>query len=223
VQNEWVKTIAILCCAAELLCAAEGEPRWRTLNRAVRQAQEAKDYGELRRVLMELRPLLPGNPRIAYNLAACETRLENPGAALAVLRGIARLGLVYDLAADSDFASLRGTGEWTDILRRMEANRRPVARARTAFALGEADLIPEDIAYDAKTARFFVSSVRKAKILTGDGREFARTESEANGKKALERAKREVEPLLVALDEAIEDPEDEVRSAAAAALALTTG
>jgi sugar lactone lactonase YvrE len=86
------------------------------------------------------------------------------------------MGLVYDLAADSDFASLRGTGEWTDILRRMEANRRPVARARTAFALGEADLIPEDIAYDAKTARFFVSSVRKGKILTGEGREFARTE-----------------------------------------------
>ena len=166
--------MAVLCCAAAC-CAAEPEPRWRTLNHAARQAQEAGDYAGLRRVLVELRPLLPGNPQIAYNLAACEAKLGNREAAVAALRGVAGMGLVYDLAADSDFASLPGTPGWAAILRQMERNRRPVARAREAFPLAEPDLIPEDIAYDARTARFFVSSVRKAKILTGDGREFART------------------------------------------------
>lgn len=170
-----MKTIVMLCCAAAWGHPPEAEPRWRTLNHEARQAQEAKDYKKLRSLLTELRPLLPGNPRIVYNLAACEARLGNRDAALATLRGLVRMGLVYDLASDRDFSALHGAGGWSAILRQIEKNRRPIGRARTAFAPAETDLIPEDIAYDAKTARFFVSSVRKAKILTGDS-EFARTE-----------------------------------------------
>jgi sugar lactone lactonase YvrE len=43
-----------------------------------------------------------------------------------------------------------------------------------AFTLSTRDLLPEDIAYDPKTRRFFISSVRKGVIVTADGREFAR-------------------------------------------------
>jgi len=65
--------------------AAEPEPRWRVLNRSAREAVQSKDYAKLRAILIELRPLLPGNPRVAYNLAAAEAMLGNRSAALAAL------------------------------------------------------------------------------------------------------------------------------------------
>jgi hypothetical protein len=56
---------------------AEPEPRWRTLNTTAREALQAKDYTKVRATLIEMRPVIPGNPRIAYNLAAAEAMLGN--------------------------------------------------------------------------------------------------------------------------------------------------
>ena len=61
--------------------AADPEARWRQLNRIARDAVQAKDYAKLRETLLELQPLLPGNPRIAYNLAASEAMLGHREAA----------------------------------------------------------------------------------------------------------------------------------------------
>jgi hypothetical protein len=47
----------------QLLFAAS-EPRWMVLNHSAHQAVEAKDYRRLRETLLELKRLLPGNPRI---------------------------------------------------------------------------------------------------------------------------------------------------------------
>ena len=163
-----------------LLGAAEPEPRWRTLNRAAREAVQAKDYARLRATLLELRPLLPGNPRIAYNLAASEAMLGNRGAASAALRDWSAMGLVYDVGAEDDFVSLRNTPEFQKVLDRVAESKLPVSHADAAFTLPARDILPEDIAYDPKTRRFFISSVRKGIILAtsgaGDSREFARSE-----------------------------------------------
>ena len=58
--------------------------------------------------------------------------------------------------------------------RKLPDNKKPVSHSSPAFALAEPDLIPEDIAYDPKTRRFFVSSVRKSKIIRIDGEANAR-------------------------------------------------
>ena len=172
---------AILCLLAlAILHAAEPEPRWRRLNRAAREAVQAKDYARLRATLEELKPLLPGNPRIAYNLAASEAMLGNREAAIATLRDWSAMGLVYDVGADDDFVSLRGTPEFQKILDRVAQSKSPIRHADAAFPITARDILPEDIAYDPKTRRFFISSVRKGIILTvgsaGDSREFARSE-----------------------------------------------
>ena len=157
-----------------LLVSADSEPRWRVLNHAARQAIQENNYAKLRATLVELKPLMPGNPRVTYNLAASEAKLGNPEAALAGLRNLAGMGLVYDLAADKDFSSLIGNSEFAAVLKRIEENKKPVTHSTPAFVLAERDLIPEDIAHDPKTGRFFISSVRRAKIVTGDGKEFAK-------------------------------------------------
>ena len=177
VPTSSVRRFALLLCAAAcLVLAADNEPRWRVLNRQARDAAQAKDYAKLRATLLELKPLMPGNPRITFSLAAVEAVLGNRDAALARLRNWAGMGLLYNLNADADFASLRATRDFTAILERVDQSRDTVSRSEPAFDLSEADLIPEDIAYDPRHRRFFVSSVRKAKIITGDGDEFAKTD-----------------------------------------------
>ncbi|HEY1497365.1 MAG TPA: hypothetical protein VGF49_22565 [Candidatus Solibacter sp.] len=158
------------------VCAAGTEPRWRELNKAAREAVQAKDYAKLRATLIEIRPLLPGNPRVAYNLAASEAKLGHREAALAALRKWAGMGLVYDVAADEDFVSVRDAPEFRAIVERVAESRKAVTGGKTAFAIAEPDFLPEDIAYDAKTRRFFLSGVRQGKIVTGDGKPFAQAE-----------------------------------------------
>src|SRR5262249_59530415 len=51
---------------------------------------------------------------------------------------------------------------------RLAENRKPVERSAVAFTLPELGLLTEGIAYDPKTQAFFVSSVRKRKILRRD-------------------------------------------------------
>ena len=165
----------ILSCAG-LLFAADVEPRWRALNRAAREAVQAKDYVKLRDTLRELKPLMPGNPRIIYNLAASEALLGDGSAARAGLRNLAGMGLIYDFGADPDFATLRGSSAFDAVLKQVESNKKAIGHSSPAFTLAEPDLIPEDIAYDAKTRRFFVGSVRKSKVILTDGSEFAKTD-----------------------------------------------
>ena len=168
--------VTLALTAALTLHAADSQPRWRVLNRIARDAVQAKDYAKLRESLIELGPLMPGNPRIAYNLAAAEAMLAHRDAALTALRDWAAMGLIFDVAADTDFASLHDTPEFAAITTRIARNKEPVAHATVAFPLPTLDVLSEDIAYDAVTRRFFISSVRKGIVITADGREFARSE-----------------------------------------------
>jgi sugar lactone lactonase YvrE len=164
-----LRGLLLLGCSAFFLPASDPEPRWLTLNHVARQAVEAKNYAKLRETLRELKPLMPGNPRIVYNLAAADAVLGDAPAALAGLRNIAGMGLIYDLASDADFSSLRESNEFTNIVKAIAGNKRPVSHSSPAFTLSEGDLIPEDIAYDPGTRHFFISSVRRSKVIQSDG------------------------------------------------------
>src|SRR5262245_59510212 len=118
--------IAVLALLAPAVRAADPEPRWRVLNREARQATEAKDYAKVRGLLVELQPFFPGSARITYNVAVNEARLGNRTGALAGLRKLAGMGLIYDLAADDVFASLRDSADFRMVQKRMDENRRAV-------------------------------------------------------------------------------------------------
>jgi hypothetical protein len=165
------------------LTAADGpEPRWMVLNRVAHEAREAKDYAKLRVALVELQPLLPGNPQILYELAAADAHLGHAERALAELNSLADAGLVYDFGSKpesksgADFSSLRGTAGFASLLGRFEGNRTPVSHAEAVSDLPERDLLPEDMAYDPKTRRFLIGSVTRCKIVTAEGALFAKAE-----------------------------------------------
>ncbi len=168
--------MVILSCCFVLL-ATDTEPGWIELNHAAGQAIQAKDYAKLREALLALKPLMPGNAPVIYRFAAADAKLGAAQTAIAGLRNLAGMGLVYDFQADADFSSLRGSSEFATILKQVDDNKKPVSHSSPAFTLAERDLIPEDIAYDSKTRRFFVSSVRKSKIIAiGNGTTGAATD-----------------------------------------------
>ena len=54
---------------------------WADLNRAASEAIKANDYARLKAVLLELRPLMPANSRVMYNLAVSHAKLSDTAAA----------------------------------------------------------------------------------------------------------------------------------------------
>lgn len=157
------------------MAAGQPEPRWIILNRTARQAVQARNYSKLKETLTALLPLMPGNPRIMYNLAAADAHLGDAAGALEQLRTLAGAGLIYDFNSDEDFSPLRGAAGFNSILRQVEENRKPVAHAAPVSNLSERDLLPEDLAYDPHTHRFLIGSVTRCKIVTADGQVFAQS------------------------------------------------
>ena len=165
--------IAATTLALALVAPAQGEARWEVLNHAARDAVKAGDYPKLRETLIELSPLMPGNVRIVYNLAASDAMLHESSKALAELSRLCRMGVIFDLKADTDFSSLASSPEFSQSLDCMAKNGETVTRAQLSFTLPGEDLLPEDLAYDAKTQRFLVSSIRKMQIMDTSGNVLA--------------------------------------------------
>jgi sugar lactone lactonase YvrE len=92
-------------------------------------------------------------------------------------------GLDLDLG-DAAFLPLRGRPDFDEQRVRADAVR-PVSTSRLAFRIPQPDLIPEGIAWDAKTGDFFVGSLYKKKIVRigvdGRARDFV-----AEGRDGLE-------------------------------------
>jgi sugar lactone lactonase YvrE len=148
--------------------AEEPQPHWMAVNHAAGLAIQAKDYAKLRTTLDELQPLMPGNPRVLYNMAASDAVLGNKPKALEELQNLAAAGLIYDLAADADFEGLRNLPEYAAVVKHMDRNRGSIAGATEVQLFKERDLLPEDIAYDARKRGFLVSSVSGSKIIHAD-------------------------------------------------------
>ncbi len=118
---------------------------------------------------------MPGNPRMLYNAAACDSQLGHTETALAELRSLADTGLYFNLNEDDDFAPLHVTTAYQAVLQQMEQNRRPVNRSSLEATIVDRDIIGEDLAYDPISHRFLISSAADGRIVTADGRVFAKT------------------------------------------------
>jgi hypothetical protein len=136
---------------------------------AAAKACEARQYDDCRARLTRLQELLDGRADIVYRLAKVEAASGNNKAALDWLTIFSKSGLTFaNLAADPDFAAVRDNDSFRAAVARIDAASQPVTSSKPFLKLPERDLVAEDIAYDAATRRFFVSSVRHGKIVALD-------------------------------------------------------
>ena len=69
---------------------------------------------------------------------------------------------------DEDLESLHGSAEFSRLLTTLERNLQPVAASDRLFTLDQLGLIPEGIAYEPKSGRFFLGSMRSGDIYVVD-------------------------------------------------------
>jgi len=167
-RQEGARTLRVLAAATPPSAAAQGDSTWQDHNRAGVLALRARDWPAYRYHHLRLDTLLRGLPLIQLRLASVEARLGRPEAALRRLERYAAMGLTANLAADSALAPLRGLPGWAPVAERIARNAEPVRRADTVVVLPSRDMMAEDIAYDPRSGRFFVSSMRERRILAVD-------------------------------------------------------
>ena len=141
------------------------------------EAYKAKNYAAFLENMRQAAALRPNHPRLMYNLSAAYALNGRRGEALEGLGRLARMGLVFAAERDADFASLKDSREFAEVLALFRKNGSPVGGASTAFTVREKGLVPESVAYDPVTKAFYVSSVYRRKILRvgprGEAAEFA--------------------------------------------------
>ncbi|HET9065274.1 MAG TPA: hypothetical protein VFN22_05605 [Gemmatimonadales bacterium] len=88
----------------------------------------------------------------------------NTAEALALLRAATAMGFAWN-GAHPAFASLTELAEFDSLRAGGESNARPVIRSEVLRVLVDSTLHPEGVAHDPATGRWFVSSVRHAKVV----------------------------------------------------------
>jgi sugar lactone lactonase YvrE len=137
----------------------------RTLDQQAAAAYKAKDYAGFLEASRALQAAIPWSLRARYNLACGYALTGAPADALRTLEGIAAREVAMDVGADDDLASLRALPAFKALQERMKSFAVPVGEAAVAFMLPDADLITEGVAHDPKTGAFFVTSVRRRKVV----------------------------------------------------------
>ena len=147
-----------------------------------RAAYKEKNYAAVIENMKLALGLRPNYGPYSYSLAKGYALNGNKDEAFNWLNRLANMGLIFPVAGDEDFASIKDTDEFKTIVRRFENNAQPVGHSTTAFTVHEKGLVPEGIAYDPVGKTFYLGSVYQRKILTinsaGDARDFS---SEADG------------------------------------------
>jgi hypothetical protein len=157
-----------LCAAGCLVCTvlcAQVAPGWRELNSSARAAVEKKDNAAAWRALDKLIPAMNGYSRLLPRLAMTAALDGQPGACLRALDLYARMGLFTPEVPEQKGWSAEERAAYLRIRARIDENAKPIGAATVAFTLADKELVPEDIAYDAKTKSFLISSTRERKVV----------------------------------------------------------
>ena len=168
--------IATLLCAPALQAQntelAPATERLDQLQTTLRKARAGSDWPSYLATARQMKDLLNASPASQLELARAETHAGHIDAALDELAAYARTGQASEVIETlADFEPLRRSQKFDHVRTVMATNRRPVARATVAFRISDERLVPEDIDFDPRSRRFFLSSVLQHRIVstTGDG------------------------------------------------------
>jgi streptogramin lyase len=126
--------------------------------------------------LRALRLDRPADGLLAYYQALTHAALGQRDAALAELRALRGRGL--GIIPEAGFEALQESPDFRAVRAQLAAEAPVTPEAPVMLALRDARLVPEGIAFDAATGRYFVSSIAQRKIVVvdrhGRARDFSR-------------------------------------------------
>lgn len=139
---------------------------FRTHYAAVRAALAGDDANALLAASDSASALIRNLPNLQYARAVALAKLGRSDEALAELDRMAATGLAFRIAQEPGLVALRSQPRFAALVEQFEANRRPRGPVELAFnARGlPADFIPESILRDEAHGRWWLGSVRHARI-----------------------------------------------------------
>ena len=138
------------------------------LRKQAHAEREAGDHAGYLRDALKVRALLNNYPNAILSVARGYMEAGENEKALDALMEFADLGQADDGMLDGSnktFAPLAGSPRYKAVLEKFRLNERPVSKAEKAFDLADADLVAEDLDYDAASKSYLITSVLKKKIV----------------------------------------------------------
>jgi sugar lactone lactonase YvrE len=170
------RTIALAVLSLVTASAARGSEyavkQFQNLKVDLRKSHAANDWHSNLVSANKLKALLNEAPNSLLEVGRADVRVGDVNAAVRELEQYVRMGQATNVVAKSaDFAELFKDARFAKIQSGMDANQTPVSLGSTAFLLTDSGLLAEDVDYDPRSNRFFITSVREKKIITtsGDG------------------------------------------------------
>lgn len=137
------------------------------------------DFAGAETAFRSLLRFAPDHPDLLDALAQSEADAGEERAALATYARLVELGFGMRLVADPAFLSLRGDAGYGFLRAEALRQSRVISPAQEAFTLPERNFIPEGMAWDRRTGRFYISSTYLRKVAVHDEaghfRDFTRT------------------------------------------------
>ncbi len=132
--------------------------------RAASAAYEAGDFRKYTTELETAHKLNPDSLYTRYNLACGYALTGQTEQALAMLTWLTEARVDFNMADDPDLASLADNPRFQQLLARTAVNTRPISNSRHTFTVSRLDLLPEGIAWDPASKRFFFGSMRNGEV-----------------------------------------------------------
>jgi len=129
---------------------------------AAMQARDWAAYDEQMRLALEIEP---GHPALERHVArACAMTGRFDEAFLWLGRAV-ESGADFSIEMDAYLDTLKSDARFDTLLARVQALKQPMGNGREAFALAEADFLPEGIAWDPGEDIFYLGSIRRRSIV----------------------------------------------------------
>lgn len=132
------------------------------------KAYESKDYPAFVRAMQTADSVRPNTYSILYNIAAGQALSGQSAASLRSLANAVLINSSKQFLNDSDFVSIWNAPGMKSVLSLIDSINKPVSMTDVAFILEDNTFHPEGIAYDAKTKRFFIGSIRQRTVAVRD-------------------------------------------------------
>jgi sugar lactone lactonase YvrE len=160
------RAVAVVLLASPAVVLAQPlTGRWRAFADSAEQARVRGDWPVYARLIDSVyRAGLGNHPTVIWAQARAAAKLGDRARAFERLRTYAAMGLWRNLRADSAFATLASDPEYRTVGARIDTAAHQPQRATLAFELPDSAFTPESIAYDSRTGRFFLSSIRHGSI-----------------------------------------------------------
>jgi hypothetical protein len=116
-------------------------------------------------IVEKLLPHFPDRGAALYFLAASRQHLGESLEALKLLKECIALGEGFDPSGGPEYAGLRGSHEFTELVEKVHRDFPVEAHARLMLLTEEKNLIPEGLAWDPNRKVFYLSSLAQKKIV----------------------------------------------------------